>query len=334
MANIVLVYSTPGWAHHHMASDIQRWAPPNYSIRIMSEVELHAITKHCGSESLGKVDAMLHFYWPSASTLFGIVCNRYTSLVDAHGLRFPKPADIDVWESWAASEEVHRSAAVYCLKPLAAVLATNTQLRNEAETFNTNAILCLPGVNTEIFTPDSNAAKPETFTAGWCGARTTLVKCYDEVLTPIRRRDIATWKVHECSDPAAAKSRSEMAEWFNMLDVFVCTSVCEGSPLTVMEAAACGVPVVSTNVGIIKEWPEMHDLGLVVPIPANKQAARLTINEITTRLVRLRDDMAYRQHCSEVLFRSVRKRFDWQNIATRWVRAIAGPERPRGRCKH
>ena len=41
----------------------------------------------------------------------------------------------------------------------------------------------------------------------------------------------------------------EMAQYYNGVDVFVCSSASEGFSLSVLEASACGRPVVSTRVG-------------------------------------------------------------------------------------
>lgn len=44
-----------------------------------------------------------------------------------------------------------------------------------------------------------------------------------------------------------------MTEYYNSIDVLVCCSESEGTPNPVLEAMACGVPVISTNVGIVPE---------------------------------------------------------------------------------
>lgn len=41
---------------------------------------------------------------------------------------------------------------------------------------------------------------------------------------------------------------------YRALDVFVVTSSVEGGPMTAFEALACGVPLVSTSVGMVKDW--------------------------------------------------------------------------------
>ncbi|MDR5855203.1 glycosyltransferase [Caballeronia sp. LZ062] len=46
---------------------------------------------------------------------------------------------------------------------------------------------------------------------------------------------------------------SQMPAYYNSLDLLICCSEAEGTPNPVLEAMACGVPVISTNVGIVSE---------------------------------------------------------------------------------
>lgn len=45
----------------------------------------------------------------------------------------------------------------------------------------------------------------------------------------------------------------EMKNFYAKLDIYVCASISEGTPNPVLEAMACGVPVISTDVGIVSE---------------------------------------------------------------------------------
>lgn len=45
----------------------------------------------------------------------------------------------------------------------------------------------------------------------------------------------------------------QMPEYYSKIDVYVCTSKIEGTPNPVLEAMACGVPVISTDVGIVPQ---------------------------------------------------------------------------------
>lgn len=45
----------------------------------------------------------------------------------------------------------------------------------------------------------------------------------------------------------------QMVNFYSKIDVYVCASINEGTPNPVLEAMACGVPVISTDVGIVPE---------------------------------------------------------------------------------
>jgi len=46
---------------------------------------------------------------------------------------------------------------------------------------------------------------------------------------------------------------SQMVNYYGQIDVYICTSEFEGTPNPVLESMACGVPVISTDVGIVSQ---------------------------------------------------------------------------------
>ena len=49
------------------------------------------------------------------------------------------------------------------------------------------------------------------------------------------------------------RTSDEMPEYYSEIDLCLCTSIMEGTPLPILEAMSCGVPVISTDVGIVPE---------------------------------------------------------------------------------
>jgi len=90
-----------------------------------------------------------------------------------------------------------------------------------------------------------------------------------------------------------------IAEWYQVLDLFIAPQRWEGFGLTPLEAMACGVPVVATDVGAFSEIVTDPALGRVVApgdIPALRDAAaELLINRDSL----IRSGLAVRTHVEQ-----------------------------------
>lgn len=49
------------------------------------------------------------------------------------------------------------------------------------------------------------------------------------------------------------RSPEEMPEYYSEIDFCICASIHEGTPLPILEAMSCGVPIITTDVGIVRE---------------------------------------------------------------------------------
>ena len=81
-------------------------------------------------------------------------------------------------------------------------------------------------------------------------------------------------------------------EYLQRSDVFILPSFAEGVPVSLMEAMACGVPVLATYVGGVAELVEAEHTGLIVP-PADSPA-------LSEALARYFDDFELRRKVSRL----------------------------------
>lgn len=74
-----------------------------------------------------------------------------------------------------------------------------------------------------------------------------------------------------------AGPRDDVERWYAAMDVTLITSRSEGTTTTALEAQACGVPVVSTDVGAVHEVVEDGVTGLLVPAGRSDAIAAATL---------------------------------------------------------
>jgi glycosyltransferase involved in cell wall biosynthesis len=101
---------------------------------------------------------------------------------------------------------------------------------------------------------------------------------------------------------AYLKDPEAVASYYQAADVYVHAAHADTFPNTVLEALACGTPVVATSVGGIPEQIEEGVTGFLTP-PGDARA-------MTARIVQLLSDNALRERFAAAAADSARRRFD------------------------
>lgn len=102
----------------------------------------------------------------------------------------------------------------------------------------------------------------------------------------------------------------------NAADVYVSTSFSDGSSASLMEAMACGLPVVVTKIPANREWVIDGNNGFLVP-PGNS-------TELANAVVRLLQNDQMRTHMRTVNLKLARKKADWKINSLVFERCVEG----------
>jgi len=315
---IAITYDVPGWAFHQFAAGLARFPPPGVEVTLLCE--------HRGEAC--DADIQFHFSWISAP--LGI-SPRHGTLVTSAGVLYERYDAAD-WNTYIVTEQRNALAAREKLPRFDAVLTANRDLYDACRVMNPRSYLTPIGVDDERFAPPAQPRVPDgRLHVGWCGnpGGRRSVKGYQEILLPLMQalgHERYSWHINN-RNWTNALSWPEMAAWYRDLDVFLCTSINEGSPNTIFEAAACGVTVVSTNVGMCGEWTELHRAGLVAPPYKDEASRKITFDCIRGLLEELRERREQLEIHGRALRASIEQRYAWRILAPRWYAAIMGVER-------
>lgn len=190
------------------------------------------------------------------------------------------------------------------------------------------------GIDFERFQPMEKVACQRQL--GW-HERTFHVLFASNNSDPVKRPGLASAAVKVLNEAGVraelhtlrSVTNTEVPIWMNASDVLLLTSIHEGSPTVVKEALACGVPVVSVDVGDVAEriggiagchmaLPEPEDLAAklrLVQRTADRVSAREKIEELSLRNTALKLESFYRDTLTR-----------WKGTAT----TIARPSQDKG----
>jgi len=169
------------------------------------------------------------------------------------------------------------------------------------------------GVDPEIFYPKPKSH--DNFIVGWAGNPRNPVKRF-----PLLRKLEFEVKAMGNWGPQRFRlnrNRRKMVDFYHDIDAYVCVSESEGMPLPILEAAACGLPIVSTDVGGIGEFV---DADWLVP----SKPAKIAISTINEKLKLLKEDEKLRCRVGQKNLTKALNKWSWEYIVRRYDRVFGG----------
>ena len=104
-------------------------------------------------------------------------------------------------------------------------------------------------------------------------------------------------------------AQSELSNWYRKADIFVYPSLYENFGQPILEAAAAGLPVVSTSVGVATELITDSETGFLITGENQELAERIT--QLANNDLRLKIGNALRG--------KVRNLYGWQGIIDQYM---------------
>jgi len=299
---VLFVVNRPNWAHDRKTDALARALNGGYEIVKRYQAEVSAA-------DLERADCVLLYFWLQVEQMSHLrdvlrrFCDRLVIGVCSH---------FELDGAW-------RAPGLATLQELArAVFVNNRLLLEELGPLLSQPVYYTPnGVDTELFQPTvlpSPPAPTRPLRVGWAGS-----------LTP---HGTGHRGVHECIAPAVAavdgaelclaareekwRNQEEMLEFYRSLDVYVCASRSEGTPNPCLEAAACGLPIVTTRVGNMPELIRDGENGFFV---------ERDIADVAEKLRWLRDDPELRSRLGRAA-RAAVEPWDWRCQAVHYDRML------------
>lgn len=165
------------------------------------------------------------------------------------------------------------------------------------------------GVDESIFAParGTRHSPGGALVLGWAGSRTNHPgkRGLDDILLPAVS-GLAGVELRLAAREDTWRSQQEMVTFYRGLDACICTSRVEGGPHSLLEASACGVPVISTRVGLAPELIVSGENGLLVD---------RTIEAVRAAVVRLRDERDLRIEMGRRARCVIERRWTWDRQA-------------------
>lgn len=272
---IAIIYDVDGWAYHNIAKQIQKNLSQYYEIDIFPKsVFVHNIVRLM---FLAQKYDLVHLMWRGMfSELENEVVREYIKSLGFNYQEFierfviPNNITTSVYDHSFLNKESFWITEAFLKYAKAYTISSKKLLDiyNKREDIKKKPLMEITdGVDLEKFKPQNlerfSTLKERKIQIGWVGNSKFEDSENDDDLKGVRKIIIpAIEELKKEGYPVEKKfaDRNEgyiphdkMPDYYNSIDLYVCASKEEGTPNPVLESMACGIPVISTNVGIVPE---------------------------------------------------------------------------------
>jgi glycosyltransferase involved in cell wall biosynthesis len=236
--DVALVYDVPGWAFHRMSLELARNAPRDWNFSTYATPKKHMLEEF--HQFLSTKNQLIH-YFSKYTPLFK---NGVVSSTSVHS--HPNPA-----ERKFVNDSLHERE----------FFVISRELRDlySAKFPDKSISVCHDGVETSTFYPRSAVSNSGALRLGWVGNSewgNNDHKGFNRIFMPVvetlREEGLAIDV--KIADPTKSNiPYALMPNFYDEIDVLLCTSLSEGTPMPILEAGAMKRAWISTRTGIVPE---------------------------------------------------------------------------------
>jgi len=302
---ILILIDQRNWAYDSIATSIIKYnTDDSLTFKIMPVKKNRDNIK----KVYHKFDRILLMGWQLFKSVRFIPLGR--TVVGIHGHH--------AWDDKATTPDTDVSPPSDLIDTLNKFLAVNTvseRLFNLFKDHGVKRIVYTPnGVDSSLFLPQ-NTFDPNQFVVGYSGSKKhDWRKGSQSFILPAVQKAKADIKI-AMTKTSSYVPLSEMPVFYHDLDCYVCASSSEGFSLSVLEAASCGLPIISTRVGGCTELIDDGEDGFLVDRDVNAISEKISI---------LKNDITLRKKFSENMRNKIEREYDWSYQVTAWLDFIRG----------
>jgi len=168
------------------------------------------------------------------------------------------------------------------------------------------------GIDCNMFFPKQDM--PDNFKAG------TVARYYrwklkriDNIFIPSTKKAQVDHKI--LSGGNDILSYDQMPDFYNDISCYICTSRSEGFSTSCLEAAACGRPIISTDVGGTEELIISEVTGIIADVSVESFSSKISLLKNDIEKCKMMGDNA-RKH--------VINNYSWEKVVPKWMSFLMG----------
>lgn len=271
MIEIALVVDTDNWAFYNIAKNIKANSSKKYNFHIIPSIYLddNIIRLWLLVE---KYD-WIHFFWRGHINFINTeFASFYLSTLGGNLEEFMEnyvnfnKISTGIYDHLFLDDDIDTTSKIINLCPKYYTSSIKLfDIYSNVKTINSPWGVITDGINLKQFFP-SNLERFDNINSrkiiiGWVGnsawsAEKEDFKGVNTILKPAIAELINEGYNIDCFFADRQEKmipHDEMVDYYSKVDIYVCTSKLEGTPNPVLESMACGVPIITTDVGIVNE---------------------------------------------------------------------------------